>query len=151
AVAAPAAPAAAPTEPAGSTAPRVVLLSSRFDRATGVSEVSVAWRGLTAVGRAAGSPLAGAAQATLTAVEALGAVVPYFLTSVDRAATERGTPVVVSLAVREVAAGDGAARRRVGVAEGGDDVEAASRATLSALNRLLALAPAAGSGWSGAR
>lgn len=139
-------PVGRPTGAAGATvveaadaARRVVLLTGTFDGTTGVAEVTVAWQGETAVGRATGSPLAGAAQATLSAVEALGLAVPYLLTSVERATTEPGAPVVASLAALE-GAGNGTGRRRFGVAEGDDDVEAASRATLSALNRLLALA-----------
>jgi len=116
--------------------PRVTLLLSAFDPSTGASEVSLSWHGLKAVGRATGTPVVGAAQATLTALEALGADVPYYLTSVDCATPEPGSPVVVALAKRQgnTSFGEG---RRMGVAGGKDQVEAASRATLSALNRLL--------------
>jgi hypothetical protein len=129
-------------EDAPFAAPRVMLLLSAFDRSTGASEISLSWRGLKAVGRATGSPLAGAAQATLSALEALGADVPYYLTSVDRATAQPGSPVVVTLAHRK-RADDSAGERRLGVATGDDQVDAASRATLSALNRLLAKSPSA--------
>lgn len=121
-------------DPPGS--PRVTLLLSAFDPSTGASEVSLSWHGLKAVGRATGTPVVGAAQATLTALEALGAEVPYYLTSVDRATPEPGSPVVVALVRRQADASSGGGRR-LGIAGGKDQVEAASRATLSALNRLL--------------
>lgn len=127
-----------PTAGPGETPPRVVLLLSEFDRSTGTSEVSLAWRGATAVGQAMGTPMAGAAQATLSAVEALGTRVPYLLTSVERATSDPRSPVVVALTPRKTeppATGD----RRFGVAQAGDEVTAASRATLAALNRYLSV------------
>jgi len=123
--------------------PRVTLLLSAFDPSTGASEVSLSWHGLKAVGRATGTPVVGAAQATLTALEALGAEVPYYLESVDRATPEPGSPVVVALVQRQGDASLGGGRR-LGVACGKDQVEAASRATLSALNRLLSCASSTG-------
>ena len=120
--------------------PRVILLRSWFDRSTGDSEVSLTWRGTRAVGRASGSPLASAAQATLTAIEALGADIPYYVTSVERTTPEPGSPVIVALAERRRADDPGGARR-LGIAAGTDEVEAASRATLCALNRLLSKVP----------
>ncbi len=120
--------------------PRVVLLLSAFDPSTGASEVSLAWRGLRAIGRATGSPMTGAAQATLSAVAALGADVPYHVTSVERTTMHDGLPGGGVTGGRR---GDDISdiERRLGVAGGLDESEAASRATLSALNRLLARAP----------
>lgn len=122
----------------GEATPRVVLLLSEFDPSSGTSEVSLAWRGATAVGQAVGTPLAGAAQATLSAVEALGTRVPYYVTSVERASSDPRSPVVVVLSARR-AGTSAVADRRFGVAQGRDEVTAASRATLSALNRYLSL------------
>jgi hypothetical protein len=126
----------------GGTTPRVVLLLSQFDPATGTSEVSLAWRGATAAGQAVGTPLAGAAQATLSAVEALGTRVPYYVTSVERASSDPRAPVVVVLSSRRAGA-SATPDRRFGVAQGRDEVTAASRATLSALNRYLSLTASA--------
>ncbi len=132
-------PRAAPVVGAGGATPRAVLLLSAFDPSTGTSEVSLAWQGATAVGQAVGPPLAGAAQATLSAVEALGTRVPYIVTSVQRASSDPRAPVVVVLSARRAGA-SAVGDRRFGVAQGRDEVTAASRATLSALNRYLSLA-----------
>jgi hypothetical protein len=132
-------PGTAPAAGAGGATPRAVLLLSAFDPSTGTSEVSLAWQGVTAVGQAVGPPLAGAAQATLSAVEALGTRVPYIVTSVERASSDPLSPVVVVLSARRAGA-SAVGDRRFGVAQGRDEVTAASRATLSALNRYLSLA-----------
>lgn len=121
--------------------PRIALLTARFDPVSGTSEVALGADGAHAVGRAAAGPLVGGAQATLAALGVLGVDVPFYLRSVGRARDLPGEPVVVVLAPRLRAADgtapDPLARDRVGVASGEVEVEAASRATLGALNRFL--------------
>ncbi|HTX62788.1 MAG TPA: hypothetical protein VMD28_04070 [Acidimicrobiales bacterium] len=117
---------------------RVSLLGAEFDPERGTSEVSLALGAARGTGRASAGPLAGGAQATLHALEALALDVPYYLMSVERAHGVPGDPVVVVLAPKgrdeEVTV---RAAERLGVATGDADVEAASRATLGALNRHL--------------
>ncbi len=129
---------------AASGVPRVALLTARFDPVTGTSEVALGRDGDRAVGRATAGPLAGGAQATLAALGVLGVDVPFYLRSVARARDLPGEPVVVVLAPRHPPA-DGLAQSaegdRVGVAGGDGEVEAASRATLGALNRFLFARP----------
>jgi hypothetical protein len=133
------APGSADPEERGSDSPRVVLLSATFDADRGVSEVSLALGGARGTGRVPAGPLAGGAQATLVALGALGRDVPFYLVSAERARGTADEPVVVVLAPRR--SGDAVpsgAGERIGVAAGTDDVEAASRSALSALNRYLA-------------
>ncbi len=118
---------------------RVLFLGARFDARRGTSEVSLALGAARGTGRSSAGPLAGGAQATLNALEALAVDVPFYLVSAERAHGVPGEPVVVVLAPKRNA--DAEARRaveRLGVASGEQDVEAASRATLGALNRHLA-------------
>jgi hypothetical protein len=118
---------------------RVVFLSALFDAERGTSEVSLALGATRGTGRASAGPLAGGAQATLNALEALALDVPFYLVSAERAHGVPGEPVVVVLAPKRT--GDARTSRaveRLGVATGDSDVEAASRATLGALNRHLA-------------
>ncbi len=119
---------------------RVSLLSSGFDPASGTSEVSLSLGAARGIGRASAGPLAGGAQATLDALSALRVDVPFYLVSAERAHGVPGEPVVVVLAPKRGGAEDmdGGGVERLGVATGSDDVEAASRATLGALNRHLA-------------
>jgi hypothetical protein len=118
---------------------RVSLLSSGFDAGRGTSEVSLGLGAARGTGRASSGPLAGGAQATLNALEALGMDVPFYLMSVERAHGVPGDPVVVVLAPKRKDDEDsGRTAERLGVASGDGDVEAASRATLGALNRHLA-------------
>lgn len=122
---------------------RVTLLTVRFDADTGTAQVDLAHGTARATGRATAGPLVGGAQATLAALEGLGLNVPYYLLSAERAAGITGEPVVVVLAPRrpDGERSPGLGRRlldRIGVAEGVEPVEAASRATLGALNRYLA-------------
>ncbi len=122
---------------------RVTLLTVRFDPDSGTSQVDLAYGTSRASGRATAGPLAGGAQATLAALEALGLEVPYYLVSAERAAGILGEPVVVVVAPRRTEGSEPAedGRRqlaRIGAAEGSEPVEAASRATLAALNRFLA-------------
>ncbi len=128
----------APT-PKGGGDTRVLFLGAGFDARRGTSEVSLALGAARGTGRSAAGPLAGGAQATLNALEALAIDVPFYLVSAERAHGVPGEPVVVVLAPKRSA--DAEARRaveRLGVASGDQDVEAASRATLGALNRHLA-------------
>lgn len=122
--------------------PRVVLMDASFDPARGISEVSLALGAARGTGRAPAGALVGGAQATLVALGTFGQPVPFYLVSAERARTIPGEPVVAVLAPRG-AAGDASGRRlppgeRIGVAGGASDVEAASKAVLSALNRFLA-------------
>ncbi|MGH9089705.1 MAG: hypothetical protein ACRDYZ_16615 [Acidimicrobiales bacterium] len=134
----PSAPAHAPAPIPAQDRDRVALLGARFDAATGTSEVVLARGDIRASARAAGGPLAGGAQATLTALSILGIQVPYSLRSAGRMHEVRGAPVVVVLAPRPAVSERGSAMvERMGVAAGGDEVEAAGRATLGALNRYL--------------
>ncbi|MGH9110207.1 MAG: hypothetical protein ACRDY3_12220 [Acidimicrobiales bacterium] len=120
---------------------RVVLVAARFDPSTGGSEVVLRCGERRANGRAAAGPLAGGAQATLAALEVLGIGAPFYLVSAGRARGVPGEPAVVVLAPRRDAGLGGGAppplSERIGVAAGAQDVEAASRATLGALNRHL--------------
>lgn len=120
----------------GQTGNRVALVAAVFHADRGVSEVSLALGGVRGTGRTPAGPLAGGAQATLTALGALGIELPFYLVSAERARGVAGDPVVVVLAPRS-ATGSGTLAERIGVAAGGDDVDAASRATLGALNRFL--------------
>ena len=123
---------------------RVSLLGAHFDAARGTSEVSLGLGPARGTGRASAGPLAGGAQATLHALEALAIDVPFYLVSAERAHGVPGEPVVVVLAPKRP--GDAQTREaveRLGVATGDSDVEAASRATLGALNRHLARTAAA--------
>lgn len=117
---------------------RVTLLGAAFDAAQGTSEVSIAVGQARGTGRAAAGPLAGGAQATLNALEALAIDVPFYLVSAERAHGVPGEPVVVVLAPKGSGGNIGGAVERLGVAAGSEDVEASSRATLGALNRHLA-------------
>lgn len=131
---APGAPQEAPT--AGGAA-RVTLLHASFDPTRGISEVSLAYGSARGTGRAPAGPLAGGAQATLTALGALGMDVPFYLVSAERMQGVPGDAVVVVLAPRGVSGTSQGSAERIGVATGAGDVDAASRATLGALNRFL--------------
>ena len=130
------APRSGPGTPRGGA--RVSLLGAHFDASQGTSEVSLGLGTARGTGRASAGPLAGGAQATLRALEALAIDVPFYLVSAERARGVPGEPVVVVLAPKQPR--DSQAREaveRLGVATGDGDVEAASRATLGALNRHL--------------
>ncbi|HVC15003.1 MAG TPA: hypothetical protein VND62_09110 [Acidimicrobiales bacterium] len=123
---------------------RVSFLQASFDPERGTSEVSLSLGATRGTGRAPAGPLAGGAQATLNALRALSIDIPFYLVSAERAHGVPGEPVVVVLAPRR---GPGVETNRtverLGVATGNEDVEAASRATLGALNRHLARGPVA--------
>ncbi|MGH8988609.1 MAG: hypothetical protein ACRDXC_08430 [Acidimicrobiales bacterium] len=138
------APGADPAASPGAGNTRVLLLGAGFDADRGTSEVSLALGTARGTGRASAGPLAGGAQATLNALEALVIDVPYYLVSAERAHGVPGDPVVVVLAQKRSSdLGATRAVERLGVATGEDDAEAASRATLGALNRHLARAAVA--------
>jgi hypothetical protein len=133
--------ATAPGAPSGATAAggtsRVTLVDASFDPARGISQVSLAYGAARGTGRAPAGPLAGGAQATLTALGALGMDVPFYLVSAERMQGVPGDAVVVVLAPREASGTSHGTAERIGVATGARDVDAASRATLGALNRFL--------------
>ena len=120
---------------------RVLLLSATFDPARGTSEVSLTLGARRGTGRAPAGPLAGGAQATLNALSALSIDVPFYLVSSERAHGVPGEPVIVVLAPKRGTEASGESVERLGVASGAEDVEAASRATLGALNRHLTRRP----------
>jgi NADH dehydrogenase/NADH:ubiquinone oxidoreductase subunit G len=96
-------------------AARIVLDAADFNELDGVSEVHLTFGGRVGVGRAGSGPLIGGAEATLSALRDLGDVIPFYLMGVTKVNT------VIALA--------------------GDDLLAASKATLDALNRYLSLDP----------
>lgn len=116
---------------------RISLVSAIFDPDRGMSEVTLSSAGVRGTGRAPAGPLAGGAQATLVALGALGQDAPFYLVSAGRILTVPGEPVVVVLAPRRTGDGARSTAERIGIATGTEDVEAASRAVLSALNRFL--------------
>lgn len=117
---------------------RISFVSATFDPDRGMSEVTLSSAGVRGTGRAPAGPLAGGAQATLVALGALGQDVPFYLVSAGRILAVPGEPVVVVLAPRRAGEGALSTAERIGIATGAEDVEAASRAALSALNRFLA-------------
>jgi hypothetical protein len=113
-------------------------VSAAFDGERGTSEVRLARGAARGTGRAPAGPLAGGAQATLNALGALGIDLPFYLVSAERVRGVPGDPVVVALSPRTVGTPGAPGAERVGVATGSSDVDAASRATLGALNRYIA-------------
>lgn len=116
----------------------MTLVDASFDAARGISEVSLSYGTARGTGRAPAGPLVGGAQATLTALGALGMDVPFYLVSAERMQGAPGDAVVVVLAPRAASGTSHGSSERIGVATGERDVDAASRATLGALNRFLA-------------
>jgi hypothetical protein len=116
-------------------AARIVLDAADFNELDGVSEVHLTFGGRVGVGRAGSGPLIGGAEATLSALRDLGDVIPFYLMGVTKVDTVIGCSVIVAL--RSLAANDD----RMGIALAGDDLLAASKATLDALNRYLSLDP----------
>ena len=122
---------------------RVTLLTVRFDPDSGTSQVDLAYGTARASGRATAGPLAGGPRPLWPPWRRFGLEVPFYLVSAERAMGILGEPVVVVVAPRRSDGGQAAApqgRRqlaRIGAAEGSEPVEAASRATLAALNRYL--------------
>jgi hypothetical protein len=116
-------------------AARIALEAAEFNERDGVSEVRLGFAGRVGVGRAGSGPLIGGAEATLGALRDLGNVIPFYLMGVTKVDTVIGCSVIVAL--RSLAANDD----RMGIALANDDLLAASKATLDALNRYLSLDP----------
>jgi hypothetical protein len=121
----------------GGVAPaaRIVLEVAEFNEHDGVSEVRLTFAGRVGVGRAGSGPLIGGAEATLGALRDLGNVIPFYLMGVTKVDTMIGCSVIVAL--RSLSANDD----RMGIALAHDDLLAAAKATLDALNRYLSLDP----------
>jgi hypothetical protein len=118
--------------PAGTSGARVVLEHAIFDPTSGGCEVELSFAGRRAFGRTGSGPLIGGAEATLAALADLGFDIPFTLLSVTNVTALRSWPVIVALRSREN--GDD----RFGVAQADEDVLAAAKATLDALNRFAA-------------
>jgi hypothetical protein len=116
-------------------AARIALEAAEFNEHDGVSEVRLSFAGSVGVGRAGSGPLIGGAEATLGALRDLGNVIPFYLMGVTKVDTMIGCSVIVAL--RSLAASDD----RMGIALAHDDLLAAAKATLDALNRYLSLDP----------
>ncbi len=120
------------------TTVRVMLVRASFDAALGRSQVTLALGPARSTGHAPAGPLVGGAQATIDALRALGEDVPFYLVSAERMVGIPGEPVVIVLGAHHTTTAGGAgSNERIGVAGGTDDADAASRATLGALNRYL--------------
>ena len=116
-------------KPTTTTGARVVLERAEFDPLSGGCEVELSYAGRRAVGHTGSGPLIGGAEATLAALGDLGFDIPFTLLSVTNVTALRSWPVIVALRSREN--GDD----RFGVAQADEDVVAAAKATLDALNR----------------
>jgi hypothetical protein len=114
---------------------RIIFKSASIESAV-VAEVHLAHRDRVGVGRSSAGELRGSAEATMHALADLGIDAPLLLESV---CTPRGT--VTGSPVRVVLSKEGSGRRYVGIAHGETGAEAASRATLGALNGYLDGAP----------
>lgn len=111
---------------------RIVYTSAVATGGPGEYEVQLAHGDRSGAGRSSAGEVRGSAEATLQAVIALGIDVGVTLDSVS---TAKGSPSPspVRVVVSEIEGG----RHFVGIARGGTDGEAASRATLGALDGLL--------------
>lgn len=112
-----------------SSGSRVVLTRAEFDPSNGGCEVELEYLGRSAVGATGSGPLIGGAEATLAALRELGFEIPFTLLAVTNVTALRNWPVIVTLRSLQ----DGG--DRFGVAQADEDVLAAARATLDALNR----------------
>jgi hypothetical protein len=119
------------SHPRSSESERVVLSRVSFSKQHGVADVVLSIGNMQAKGMATGTPLISGVLATLDALASLGLPAPFALSAVDHLGLAMDAPVVVSLRP------DDGGSERIGVARARDDCEAASRATLSALNRHL--------------
>ncbi len=111
---------------------RVVLERAEFDPHSGGCEVELSLAGRHAFARTGSGPLIGGAEATLAALGDLGFDIPFTLLSVTNVTALRSWPVIVALRSRE------SGEDRFGVAQADEDVLAAAKATLDALNRFAA-------------
>lgn len=109
---------------------RAALVRADCDATSGACEVVLNFAGRLATGRAASGPLIGGVEATLAALRQLSFEIPFTLLSVSHMIAVRNWPVVVVL--RSTQGG----QDRFGIAQSDNDVLAAARATLSAINRL---------------
>ena len=109
---------------------RAALVRAECDVKDVACEVVLNFAGRLATGRAGSGPLIGGVEATLAALRQLGFEIPFTLLSVSHMIAVRNWPVVVVL--RSTQGG----QDRFGIAQSDNDVLAAARATLSALNRL---------------
>ena len=107
----------------------MVLTRAEFDPTNGGCEVELTFQGRVGVGTTGSGPLIGGAEATLAALRELGFDIPFTLLAVTNVTALRNWPVIVTL--RSLDDGDD----RFGVAQADEDVLAAARATLDALNR----------------
>jgi hypothetical protein len=123
----------APPVRGGPTAARVTLELAEFNEHDGISEVHLSFGGRVGVGRAGSGPLIGGAEATLGALRDLGNVIPFYLMGVTKLDTVIGCSVIVAL--RSLSAEDD----RMGIARADDDLMAAPKATLDALNRYVSM------------
>ena len=108
---------------------RVVLANASCDSDGGTCEVELNYRGRRATGHSRSGPLIGGAESTLMALRDLGFDVPFSLASVTNLPASKSWPVIVTMRAQS----DGS--ERYGIAQADDDVVAAAKATLDALNR----------------
>lgn len=118
--------------PMGASAARVRLLAVRVDEAEGEVEVHLSYGGSRTVGRGQAASTSGAVAATIEALAALGMTVPYRPKAVATMAVGLDHIVVVALEAED------GSHDRMGVAQAATNEESAARATLNALNRMLA-------------
>lgn len=121
---------------AGSLAGSRIAFGSASMQSAVVAEVRLSHRDRVGVGRSSAGELRGGAEATIHALAELGIDAPLTLESVS---TPRGA--VTGSPVRVVLSEAQSDRRYVGIARGQTGAEAASRATLGALNGFLDAAP----------
>ena len=108
---------------------RVILTRAVCEGDGGACEVELNFRGRSAMGHSRSGPLIGGAESTLLALRDLGCDFPFSLVSVTSLPASRNWPVIVTMR----AISDGS--ERYGIAQDDDDVVAAAKATLDALNR----------------
>ena len=108
---------------------RVILTRAACDGDGGTCEVELNYRGRSATGHSRSGPLIGGAESTLMALRDLGYDIPFSLASVTSLPASKSWPVIVTM--RAIADGS----ERYGIAQADDDVVAAAKATLDALNR----------------
>ncbi len=108
---------------------RVMLSRAVCDDTDGACDVELNHRGRIGTGRSRSGPLIGGAEATLMALRELGYDVPFTLASVTSLPASKNWPVIVTMRAQA----DGS--ERYGIAQAEEDVVAAAKATLDALNR----------------
>ncbi len=108
---------------------RVILTRAASDGDSGACEVELNFQGRSATGHSRSGPLIGGAESTLMALRDLGCDIPFSLASVTSLPASKSWPVIVTMRANA----DGS--ERYGIAQADDDVVAAAKATLDALNR----------------